>query len=170
VGDKEFGLLMGKVGGTSYYAKDKSSPVIYVLDTKRGLKPFQRTLDDIQDKRLFPVDQKTIREIHLERNGFKVILKKAKERWEVVEPSPRDLVIEPMQAWTMFWNLRDTTFEKEVAAKAEDLSPYALDKPVASIEMKDEQGRRIDLLKIGRVPVLGALLILSLNQKLRLNG
>lgn len=156
VGDKEFGLLMGKVGGTSYYAKDKSSPVIYVLDTKRGLKPFQRTLDDIQDKRLFPVDQKTIREIHLERNGFKVILKKAKERWEVVEPSPRDLVIEPMQAWTMFWNLRDTTFEKEVAAKAEDLSPYALDKPVASIEMKDEQGRRIDLLKIGRVPVLGA--------------
>ncbi len=153
--NKKFTLLMGKLGETTFYAKDKAARVIYVLDKKRGLKPFQRTLDDIQDKRLFPVDQKVIREIHLQRKGFKVILKKAKERWEVVEPSPRDLVVEPMQAWIMFWNLRDATFEKEVAAKAEDLSPYGLDKPVASIEMRDKEGRRIDLLKLGRVTVLG---------------
>ena len=155
-GEQKFTLLMGEAGETSFYAKNGTSAVIYVFDKKKGLKPFQRTLDDIQDKRLFPVDQKTIREIHLKRNRFEVILKKDKERWGVVKPSPRDLVIEPMQAWTMFWNLRDATFEKEVAAKAKDLAPYGLDKPVASIEMRDEQGQRIDLLEIGRVVVSGA--------------
>ncbi len=144
-------LLLGSRKRNGYvFVKRGDSPAIYVVRDK-DVQAFRRTAEDIQDRRLFPFEDKLFYEIRMQHNGFKTVLRREKERWDVIEPSPRDLVVEPMRAWTLFRSLRDVEFEKVVADKVADLAPYGLERPLASVEIKDRQGMTVARLKIGKV-------------------
>ncbi|MDI6775031.1 MAG: DUF4340 domain-containing protein [Verrucomicrobiota bacterium] len=82
-------LLLGKTAGDngkSVYAKPRDVPSIYLV-SRNILDTFSVAVNDLRDRRLFPMDAADVQHICLEKGERKLVLRRPpKKEWTITEP------------------------------------------------------------------------------------
>ena len=135
-GGKEETLLLGNdspIGG-SIYLKLESNPAILLAATSKP--SFDRSVYDFRDKTIFNFSSGSITRVQIKSQDSSLDLIKQKDKWKVsgkVEAkAEKDLVLSFLQA-IQFARIKE--FESE---NPKLLATYGLDKPFATLILKDE--------------------------------
>jgi hypothetical protein len=125
---------------SGFYAKEKGSGRVFIIDTYTGNK-LKAGINDVRDKRLFTVSSDEITGLSFERDGQLVFSSKkiGDSQWEMTTPLRGNMDI--MTVSTMLNALTQATVKEYIEANAADLGKYGLTKPAYAVEFETVSGK-----------------------------
>ena len=150
---EKYTILFGDKGplGDEYYAKLKSSPEVFLLNSSLR-DDIMKTVSDLRDKHIVKFDTDKVKELIIKdsENNRDFQLKKDGERWFFIKPkkclaneTKIDDIVFSLESLEAKEIIKDSPADK-------DLKEYNLKSPVLSVEIKtDKSTKKVDISKKG---------------------
>jgi hypothetical protein len=134
-GGRELTLLVGShKKGEGLYARRAGEPHILLL-TEDFAKALPGTVADLRDRTLLALAADQVGRIALQNSKGRMVLKKADDRWRIVEPE--EYAADQRAVEDLVWELTRARVKEFVTDKAATLTPYGLDRPAIMIQLWD---------------------------------
>jgi hypothetical protein len=153
MGSAQATLILGaKTDAGALYAKDLARPLVFTVDAAL-LQDVKKPADDLRRKDVFEFRAYNATAIQVTRGAATLAFEKVRgegkdagEKWRQVKPATRDVDAAAFDTFlTKLANLRAQSF-----IAAEGKTPTGLDKPVAVVEVRFDDGKRTERVSFGR--------------------
>jgi hypothetical protein len=133
--------------GKGAFVRVGKSQAVYLVDAQ-----LYERLDkgpfDFRFRHLLSFDTWDVAKMEFSRNGQEILLEKRKEQWELKKPkegrAKYSAVIDLLN------EIKNLKWEKLVAKESPDLSPYGLEKPVATFTLTKTDGKSLGTVLLGK--------------------
>jgi hypothetical protein len=137
--DKTQKLLLGTdtPAGGAVYATLSGDPRLFTVSsyTKTSL---DKSLNDLRDKRLLPVDADKVSQIEVVRKNSDIEFGRNKDNWQIVKPMP--MRADSVQVGDLVRDLTNAKMDLSSADAKQEASEFAHAAPVATARLTDESG------------------------------
>jgi len=137
--DKTQKLLIGAdtPAGGSVYAMLSGDPRLFTVasSTKTSL---DKTLSDLRDKRLLPVDADKISQIELVRKNSDIEFGRSKDDWQILKPKP--MRADSIQVGDLVRDLTNAKMDLSSADAKQEALEFGRATPLATAKLTDESG------------------------------
>jgi hypothetical protein len=137
--DKTQKLLLGAdtPAGGAVYAMLSGDPRLFTVSsyTKTSL---DKSLNDLRDKRLLPVDADKVSQIDVLRKNSDIEFGRNKDNWQIVKPKP--MRADSVQVGDLVRDLTNAKMDLSSADAKQEASEFSHAAPVATAKITDESG------------------------------
>ena len=137
--DKTQKLLLGTdtPAGGAVYAMLSGDPRLFTVAsyTKTSL---DKTLNDLRDKRLLPVDADRVSQIELVRKNSDIEFGRNKDEWQILKPSP--MRADSIQVGDLVRDFTNAKMDLSSSDAKQEASEFGHAVPVATAKLTDESG------------------------------
>jgi hypothetical protein len=103
---------------------------------------------DFRLRQLLSFETWDVGKMELSRNGQEILLEKRKEQWELKKP--KQVKAKYSAVIDLLNEIKNLKWQKVVAKGPTDLSPYGLDKPVATFTLTKTDGKSLGTVLLGK--------------------
>ena len=142
-------VVIGKQekGKTTYYARNRQSPIIYLVKAE-DIDKLKKTPFDLRDKVLISYRPAELDYLTLKLPGEEpIVIRKSGDRWVIKKP--KKYRSKQKEAEELVWELNSVRMERIADESPSDLSPYGLEPPKAEISFQLKEGSPLPPLFLG---------------------
>jgi hypothetical protein len=134
----------GSIEGGDYYARDLSSPQVFLVDSSL-VSALQKGADELRDKKPVKFATDEVTRIEMEKAGLKLTAEKDTAGvWTIVMPERREA-----KSWklnSLLTDLAQIEVEEFAAEKTDDLARFGLKEPALRIRLNGMEGELVEAL------------------------
>src|SRR3954468_887175 len=137
--DKTQKLILGTdtPAGGAVYAMLSGDPRLFTVSSYTKTN-FDKTLNDLRDKRLLPVDADKVSQVEVVRKNSDIEFGRNKDNWQIVKPKP--MRADSIQVGDLVRDLTNAKMDLSSADAKQEASQFARAAPVATAKLTAESG------------------------------
>lgn len=134
--------------GSMFYSKLMHEDTVFLIAeyNKNGI---NKTVHELRDKKIFHFENKNVNGVKVATKAGRTYLVEKKEgKWQIV--TPKKLQVDENTIISLLQKIRIAKIKKFVAEKADNLSPYGLENPVAEITLLVGKNKKPYIITLGK--------------------
>lgn len=129
------------------YVRVGEGKAVYLVEAKL-YEQLDKGPFDLRFRKLLTFELSNVGRMELSRNGQEILLEKRKEEWELKKP--KEGKAKYAVVMDILNEIKDLKWQKIIAEAPEDLDPYGLNNPVATVGLTKTDGKPIGTLLLGK--------------------